>query len=320
MIMNDILKIIKESKKIAISFHTSPDGDSLGSSLGLLQGLRKLNKFAYLLCKEGIPDNFIFLPCSNEVIESTGKVLEGTDCVIVLDCGNTGRINGDIELGSKEYTIINIDHHVSNELYGHLNYVDTNSACMGEIVYQMLKDLGVEIDRDIATCLYTSILTDTGSFRYSNTTSVTHSIAGNLINTGIDFSSIHRLVFDSKDFDRFKLYGMVFDTMELINDQICVMTVTKDMFTKLNIDPDTDTSDIVSFGNGIKPVEITILLKEKENEIKISLRSKSKVDVRKIAETIGGGGHIRAAGASIKNKSLREVKNILIELAENELI
>ncbi|MBU5482788.1 bifunctional oligoribonuclease/PAP phosphatase NrnA [Clostridium sp. MSJ-11] len=320
MIMNNILKIIKESKKIAISFHTSPDGDSLGSSLGLLQGIRKLNKFAYILCKESIPDNFTFLPYSNEVIESTGNVLEGTDCVIVLDCGNTARINGNIELGSKEYTIINIDHHVSNELYGHLNYVDTNSACMGEIVYQMLKDLSIEVDRDIATCLYTSILTDTGSFRYSNTTSVTHSIAGELINTGIDFSSIHRLVFDSKAFDRFKLYGMVFDTMELINNQICVMTVTTDMFTKLNIDPGTDTSDIVSFGNSIKPVEITILLKEKENEVKISLRSKSKIDVRKIAESLGGGGHIRAAGASIKNKSLIEVKNILIELAENELM
>ena len=320
MIMNDILQTIQGSKKIGISFHTSPDGDSLGSSLGLLQGVRKLGKDAYIICIEDMPETFKFLPYNNEIENSDGSVLEGTDCVIILDCGNVERINAKIDFNNKQYTVINIDHHVSNGLYGDYNYVDSNSACMGEIVYEMLKSLNVEVDKDIASCLYTSILTDTGSFRYSNTTSKTHSIAGNLINTGIDFSEIHRFIFDSKDFNRFKLYGMVFDNMELINGNICLMTVANDMFEKLNIDPNTDTSDIVSFGNSIQPVEVTILLKEKGEEIKISLRSKTKVDVRKIAETVGGGGHIRAAGASIKGKSLSEVKEILLQLVENELI
>ena len=184
----------------------------------------------------------------------------------------------------------------------------------------MLKSLDVDINKDIATCLYTSILTDTGSFRHSNTTCVTHCVAGDLINTGIDFSSIHRKIFDNKKFVRFKLYGEVFNKMELIDHEICVMKVTQEMFKKFNIDSGEDTSDIVSFGGTMKEVEVTLLLKEKDNEIKISLRSKSKVDVRHIAEKLGGGGHIRAAGASVKGKSLEDVKTMAIDLIKKELM
>ncbi|WP_125153728.1 DHH family phosphoesterase [Clostridium rectalis] len=320
MTMNKILNIIMESNKIGITFHTSPDGDSLGSSLGLLQGLKKLNKDVYILSKEKLPDNFKFLSFSNCIHNDTGKVLDNTECVIVLDCGNLERVNAELNLEKKNYTLINIDHHMSNEFYGDLNFVDTNSACMGEIVYKMLSSLNILIDKNIAECLYTSILTDTGSFRHSNTTSRTHSIAGDLINTGIEFSEIHRKVFDSKDFYRFKLYALVFEKMQLINQNICVMELTNEMFQNLKIDSETDTSDIVSFGNQIATVEVTVLFKEKDKDIKISLRSKSKVDVRKIAETIGGGGHIRAAGAKVHNKSLEEVKNIVIKLIKKELM
>lgn len=320
MTMSDIFPIITGSKKIGISFHTSPDGDSLGSSLGLLQALRKLGKDAYIICMEDFPETFNYLPYISEIENAHGDVLDGTDCVIILDCGNVERINARINFKNRNYTLINIDHHISNGLYGDFNYVDSKAACMGEIVYEMLDPLNIKMDKDIAICLYTSILTDTGAFRYSNTTPKTHSIAASLINTGIDFSEIHRFIFDSKEFNRFKLYGKVFNTMELINNHICVMKVTSIMFKEFNIDSNTDTSDIVSFGNSINSVEVTILLKEKEDEIKISLRSKAKVDVRKIAESIGGGGHIRASGASVKGKSLEEVKELLIELVENELI
>lgn len=320
MIMNNILDIIKESNTIGITFHTSPDGDSIGSSLGLLQGIRKLNKDIYIISKEDIPETFKFLPRSEEINKSLSEVKQGTDCVIVLDCGNFERVNAHIDLNNKNYTLINIDHHMSNELYGDLNFVDTNASCMAEIVYQMLRSLGVTVDEEMASCLYTSILTDTGSFRHSNTTSITHSIAGDLINTGIDFSSIHRKVFDNKEFNRFKLYGLVFNKMQLVNEKICVMEVTKEMFQELNIDPNIDTSDVVSFGNSIDTVEVTVLLKEKDGEVKVSLRSKSKVDVRKVAECLGGGGHIRAAGASIKGKSLEEAKHIILQLLKEELM
>lgn len=312
MIMNNILGKIRESNKIAITFHVSPDGDSLGSSLALMQGLRKIGKEAYILSKEEIPGDFRFLPCSDIIDGKSFTVLPNTECVIVLDCGDVKRINADLDLNNKDYTIINIDHHISNDLYGDLNYVDTNASAMSETVYQMLRIMGIKIDKDMATCLYTSLITDTGSFKYSGTTSVTHTIAGDLINTGIDFSEIHRIVFDNKKFHTIKLHGKAIEKMELIGTEICIMVITKEMLSELGLDSETDTSDIINIGMQVDSVETTALIKEADNGVKVSLRSKSKVDVRKVAEGFGGGGHIRASGLRLENKTVDEAKELII--------
>lgn len=313
MIMNDILGKIKESRKIAITFHKSPDGDSLGSSLALMQGLQKIDKEAYILCKEEIPVDFKFLPYSDKIDSKKFSVSPGTECVIVLDCGDTKRINADLDFNNKDYTIINIDHHLSNDLYGDLNYVDTNASAMSETVYQMLRIMGIKIDKDMATCLYTSLITDTGSFKYSGTTSVTHTIAGDLINTGIDFSEIHRIVFDNKKINTIKLRGKAIEKMELIDEKICIMVITKEMLSGLGLDSETaDTSDIINIGMQVDSVETTALIKEADDGVKVSLRSKSKVDVRKVAEIFGGGGHIRASGLRLENKIMEEAKELII--------
>ena len=174
MKINEIINRIKLFKKIAITFHTSPDGDSLGSALALLIGLRKLKKEVYIISKEVIPQTFLFLPCSNEINGETSEPLKDTECVIVLDCGDFKRINANLCMQNRKFELINIDHHLSNDLYGDLNFVDTSASAVGEIVYEVLRLLDVEIDKEISTCLYTSLLTDTGSFRHSNTTAVTH--------------------------------------------------------------------------------------------------------------------------------------------------
>ncbi|OFI07731.1 bifunctional oligoribonuclease and PAP phosphatase NrnA [Clostridium acetireducens DSM 10703] len=319
MMMNSILKTIRESNEIAITFHTSPDGDSLGSSLALMQGLRKLNKNAYILCKEELPKSFSFLPYSKDIDKDKFTLKENTDCVIVLDCGNVERINANLKFENKNCVIINVDHHLSNDLYGNLNFVDANAAAVGEIVYQMLMSLGVEIDTDIATCLYTSLITDTGSFRYSNTSCVTHAIAGDLINCGIDFSSIHRKIFENKDYIRVKLYGKVIEDLKIVDDKICIIRITKNMLKQLNVEEASDTSDVISLGMQINTVEVAILLKESEEGVKVSLRSKSKVDVRKVAENFGGGGHIRASGLCINDKSIYEVEKLILEEVRKEL-
>ncbi|OSB09923.1 DHH family phosphoesterase [Clostridium botulinum] len=320
MITNDILDKIKESNSVAITFHTSPDGDSLGSALGLLQGIRKLSKKAYIISKEPIPETFKYLPCSEEITGEIKRPIEGTECVIVLDCGNVERINAELDLENREYSLINIDHHLSNDMYGDLNFVDTNAPAVAEVVYQLLKILEINSDKDIAACLYTSLITDTGSFRYPGTTSVTHMIAGDLINTGLDFSSIHRKIFENKKFERLKLYGKVLEEMYLENEKLCVMKVTEKMLKELNIEDVKDTSDIISQGMQIGSVEVAVLFKEVEEGVKISLRSKEYVDVRKIAENFGGGGHIRASGAFIKGEALNIVEKKLIETIKKELI
>lgn len=319
MIINSIIEKLKESKKIGITCHISPDGDSLGSSLALMQGLLNMGKNAYIISKESLPETFDYLPYSNKINKELSYVLDDTDTVIVLDCGNIERINANIDIEERSYTLINIDHHISNDNYGDLNYIDTKAAAVAEIVYELLNILNVPIDKNIASCLYTSIVTDTGSFRHSNTTRLTHKIAGDLIATGIDFSEIHRKIFENMSFERLKLHGKIIDNIHLeLNKRLCIMELTKEMLREYDIEK-SDTSDIVNIGTQIDTVEVAVLLKESDDMTKVSLRSKHKVDVRKIAEMFNGGGHIKAAGFST-SKSLEEIKTILINEIEKELI
>lgn len=319
MTINSVIDKIKESNKIAVTFHTSPDGDSLGSSTALTLALRALGKQCSILCREPIPKTFTYLPCSEEITGESYTVAKGTDLVIVLDCGDFKRINADILLEDRDYALINVDHHMSNEQYGDINYVNTNAAAVGEIIYEILKLLNVTLTKDIGTALYTSLLTDTGSFRHSNTTSNTHNIAGDIINTGIDFSEIHRIIFDNKSFNKIKLYGKVIESMTLeCNKNVVFMELTDKMLKELDLDG-SDTSDLIAFGSKVEGSEVTVLIKEVETGVKVSLRSKNKVDVRMIAEGFNGGGHIRAAGFVVED-NIQTVREKLITILEKELI
>lgn len=313
-----IKDIIDSSKKIAITYHVSPDGDALGSALALLQGIRNYGKEAYVISKDTVGDNLGFLPYSGEITGEIIKPKEKTDCVIVVDCGNYERISADLERFNG--AIINIDHHLSNDKYGEVNFVNSKAAATAEIIYELLLSLNIEINNDIGICIYTALMTDTGSYRYSNTTKVTHYIAGDLIENGLSHEEIHKKVFDNKSYEKLKLVGLVLDDMELIcNSKIVLMRVTKDMLEKSKVDV-KDSSDIISMGNQIKGIEGSVLLKESDIGIKVSLRSKNDLDVRKVAESLGGGGHIKASGALIKDKTIKEAKEIIVKLLEKELI
>lgn len=320
MIIDEIISVLMKSKKIFVTFHQSPDGDSLGSSLALVNGLRSINKDITIVCKEVIPEIFSFLPLSNEINGSVSEVSEDCDCLVALDCGNVARLNCDIDFNMKKFKVINIDHHLSNDSYGDINYVDTKAAAVGEIIYKLLCKMNINIETKIAQCIYTSLLTDTGSFRHSNTTYNTHLIAGNLINdTGFDFSAIHRKIFDNKKFEMIKLQGLVIDSLYLNNNKnICVMKLTNEMLGKVGI-KECDSAEVISIGLKIDSVEAALLLKETEAGVKVSLRSKNYIDVRKVAENFGGGGHIRAAGLKL-DTTIEEAEKILVRELEKELI
>lgn len=318
MSLHEVIEYIDSVEKIAITFHVSPDGDATGSVLSLLQGLRNYGKKAYVISKDKPSDNLGFLPYIQEITGEIVKPTEGTDCVIVLDCGNTQRISADIE--NFKGKVLNIDHHLSNDMYGDINYVDTNASATCEIVHDLLSAMKINIDENIATTLYTGIVTDTGSFRFSNATKKTHNIAGELITSGIKHDSIHRDLFDNKSFEKLKLTGKVLDAMELVcNGKIVIMKLTKEMLALIDTEKE-DTGDLVSFGNKVSGTEGCILLKESDEGIKISFRSKDTLDVRKIAEMFGGGGHTKAAGAKIVGVSIEEAKAMIIEKLEKELI
>ncbi|WP_294174699.1 bifunctional oligoribonuclease/PAP phosphatase NrnA [uncultured Clostridium sp.] len=323
MTLGQIAKFILEGKKIGITYHVSPDGDAVGSVLALFNALKSLNKDCYILSKDTLSDNLKFLKGSDEV---TGEITEPddeTDIVVILDCGNLERVSANLKKFTG--TIVNIDHHLSNDKYGDINYIDSNAAATAEIVFELLNLMGINFDeansviKDIGTCMYTSIVTDTGGYRHSNVTERTHKISATLKKIGVDNTFIYQSLFDNKDFSRIKLIGKSLSNMQLIlNGKVALLELDKAFTEDLGIDIG-DTSDIISYGLQIKGVEVTLLLKEVEDGVKASLRAKSYVDVRKIAEVFGGGGHIRASGIKIKNMSMEEAKYEILNEIQKEL-
>ena len=323
MTLGQIAKFILEGKKIGITYHVSPDGDAVGSVLALFNALKSLNKDCYILSKDTLSDNLKFLKGSDEV---TGEITEPddeTDIVVILDCGNLERVSANLKKFTG--TIVNIDHHLSNDKYGDINYIDSNAAATAEIVFELLNLMGINFDeansviKDIGTCMYTSIVTDTGGYRHSNVTERTHKISATLKKIGVDNTFIYQSLFDNKDFSRIKLIGKALSNMQLIlNGKVALLELDKAFTEDLGIDIG-DTSDIISYGLQIKGVEVTLLLKEVEDGVKASLRAKSYVDVRKIAEVFGGGGHIRASGIKMKNMSMEEAKYEILNEIQKEL-
>lgn len=323
MSLTNIKDILLSAKKIGITFHVSPDGDAAGSVLALYNGLKCLNKDCYILSKEPLSDNLKFLMSSEEITGDMQAPSEDTDVVIVLDCGNLERANAD--LSNFTGTLLNVDHHLSNDMYGQENYVDTNASATAEIVFELLNLMGYkfseddEISKEIGTCIYTSLVTDTGCFRHSNVTYKTLEIASALRKIGVNNTYIYSSLFDNKDFNRIKFVGSVISRMKLVlNDKVALIELPMSLGEEFGMEIG-DTSDIISYGLQIKGVEVTLLVKEVEGGAKASLRAKNDVDVRKIAENFGGGGHTKAAGVSMKGVTLTEARDKLLEKIEEEL-
>ena len=323
MTISEISKVILNSNKIGLTFHASPDGDAIGSTLGLLNGLRYMGKEAYIISKEVIQDYLSFLPFSEEINGETQEPLPETDLVIVLDCGNVERICANLENYNND--IMNIDHHISNDMYGKYNYVDSNASATSEIVFELLSKMKFEFDSDneklkeIAMSLYTAIVTDTGSFRHSNVTVRTHNITAKLIGCGINNSYIHNELFGNKPLNKLKLTGEAINNLEVYFDgKVSFVELSLETLEKYDM-LNGDTSDIINMILNVEGVEAAVVTKETEDGVKASLRSKNDFDVRKIAETFGGGGHIKASGLKIMNVSLEEAKEKILDAIGKEI-
>ncbi|KRQ86993.1 Bifunctional oligoribonuclease and PAP phosphatase NrnA [Caloramator mitchellensis] len=312
MILNEIGKLISEKCNFAIISHYSPDGDAIGSSLGLYNALKEIGKNVDIFIPDNLPNRFSYLPLFDE-IKNQKQYKENYECILVLDCGDEDRLGEFVDILKHTDLVINIDHHISNTLYGNINYVDSNASSVGEIIYNLLKLNGYDISKNTACCLYTSIISDTGGFKYSNTTSMTFNIAGDLINTGIDFPEINRILFDTKSVNQIKLLSLVTSTLEMHNDdKLALIYMTRDMLNKSGASED-DASEMVNLARDIETAEVGVFIKEIDDKVfRISLRSKNIVDVRLIAEKFDGGGHVRAAGCTIKG-DFAEVKKRLID-------
>lgn len=310
MIFTDITDKILNSNSIILITHIAPDGDGLGCVTGMYKVLKKLKKKVDIFVDDDIPEAYNFLPNIDKITKPYHKEV---DLILLIDCADENRIGNSKELLKSKSVTINIDHHISNTLYAKMNYVDTNAASSAEIIYQLIKLLGAELDEDISTCLYTSIVTDTGGFMYESTTSITHEIAGDLINNGAKVKEVSDKVFHNVKYSKVKLIARVLNNLTLYKDgKIAYMEILKEDFESTNTD-NTDVENIINFGRDINGVEVAVLLVEKDEETKVSFRSKEKIDVNKIANYFGGGGHIRASGCTVK-RPIFEVKEQVLDV------
>lgn len=316
MTLEKIAEVIKGSKRIALLPHIAADGDALGSSFALALALRTINKEAIVLLEEDVPQIYSFLPASWNA-EVYSKKRQGFDTVIAVDAGDPGRLSDRLEVFESGIVTVNIDHHNTNSEYALHNYVDTRAAATGEIIFELIKILGVKPDLDISTCLYVAIATDTGGFRFSNTTVKTHLIAAQLIGNGVNIADISQRVFDSTSYEKVRLLGVAIDALELIEGgKIAVICLPNDLIRQTGA-KEEDCDGIVNIGRNIRGVKVAAMLRQWENgEIKVNLRSSSDVDVSAIASLYAGGGHKKAAGYTTKG-SLEEAKiKLLADIRE----
>ena len=213
----------------------------------------------------------------------------------------------------KSNTSINIDHHVSNPRFADINIIDSEISSTCELVYNILQDLKIKLGRKIATCIYAGIVTDTGSFSYDNTSSKTHDVVSYLLKAGAEKNKVHYNVYQNRKLDEVKLLGHVMTNMNtLMNNKVTLIEISKKLLNKFNLTY-KDVDDAINFARDIKGVEVAVVLKEVEKEeVKIGFRAKNNKDVNKIAKSLGGGGHIKASGATIY-KTLDETKKIVLE-------
>jgi phosphoesterase RecJ-like protein len=287
-----------------------PDGDNIGSSLALYNGLKKMGKAVRFILDDDIPKIYRFLESSDKA-EKPGEA-ENFDVVIALDCGDAGRLGKSGRYLDNNF-VINIDHHISNNKFGNLNLVELKASSTGEIIYKLLKLLGIDLDKEISECLYTAIVTDTGQFQYSNTTATTHQIAGELINNGVNVSLMFERIYQNSSKEKVVLMKMALGTLEFYhNDSISCVSLTIQQMQEANA-KEEDSDGMINLARDIECVEVAIFLKELEpGKIKVGLRSKKVIDVAAVSLQFGGGGHVRAAGCTIFG-SVAEVKKKILE-------
>lgn len=318
MSYEQIIEAIHQSSKIAITSHVVPDGDNVGSSLAMCLALRKLEKQAEFILDDNIPEVYKYLKGAREVQKAASLEALDFDLVIAMDCGDLERL-GAVKQLAERTRLINIDHHISNTRFGEINLVEVDASATAEIAYKLIKSMGIFIDKDIADCVYTGIVTDTGMFQYSNTTEETHAIAGELIISGVEPNDIYNKIYQNNPKEKVLLMKEALKSLEFFCDsKAAFIAVSKAQMSAITSE-DLDTEGIVNLGRDIAGVEVAAFFKEKEvGVIKVSLRSKKVVDVCAIAQGFGGGGHIRAAGCTIKG-SLEQAKQMVLQAIEKEL-
>ncbi len=315
--MQQVIQAIKKHKRFLVAAHVNPEGDSLCSQLAMKELLHILGKTAFIVNHDHVPEHYKFLPKADEISTDLKKKLD-FDAVLILDCPTLKRIGAVKGLIPAGTPVINIDHHISSEKFGDVNWVDPNASSTGEMVYRIYKEMEIPLTREIALCLYIAILTDTGNFNYDNTSRLTHEIAGELLGYGLEPAAVSESVYEQRTMEDIRFLGMVLSTLKVNKaGDVAYLEITRQMIKDTGADM-AKAEGFINYARSIVGVKIAMVFKEDlkdENRINVSFRSKGNIDVNGIAAHFGGGGHTKASGCSLAG-NLAEVEARVLNKVE----
>jgi phosphoesterase RecJ-like protein len=294
-----IVDEIRRRQRFVISSHVRPDGDAIGSQLAMAYALRHLGKQVRIVNGDRPPTPLLVFP-GVPAIEVMAEIDDPGDAVIVMECGDLARTG---VKGFERGFVINIDHHPGNAMYGALNWFDLSAAACGEMVFDLVQALGVALTKEIAIHVYIAILTDTGSFHYSNISPKTFEICRRCVEAGVEPPAVARSIFDSNNLGRLKLFGAVLSRMELDpSGRLATVYVDQQMATDCGGTYE-DTEGLINLPLTVKEIQAVVFFKENgPNDWRISMRSKGDIDINIVAKRFGGGGHKNASGCSARGR------------------
>ncbi len=311
----DVVHAIRQRRRFVISSHVRPDGDAIGSQLAMAYALRHLGKDVRIVDGDYPPTPLLVFP-GVPAIEVMSAIDDPGDAVIVMECGDLARTGVS---GFDRGFVINIDHHPGNTTYGALNWFDLSAAACGQMVFDLVEALGVPLTKEIATHVYIAILTDTGSFHYSNISPKTFDICRQCVEAGVDPPSVARSIFDSNNLGRLKLFGAVLSRMELdASGRLAMVYVDRKLASDCGGTYE-DTEGLINLPLTVKEIQAVVFFKENgPDDWRISMRSKGEIDVNAVAQRFGGGGHKNASGCSATGR-FEDLKALFFELIMEQI-
>jgi len=324
--MNQIIHHLKNSNNVLLASHINPDGDAIASLLSMGFLLDTLNKQTTIYNQSPVPSTYRFLPSAQRIVQNINSG-NYYDTAIILDCGDLQRIGKAAVEVNRIPVVINIDHHITNTGFGDSQLIDASACATTEIIYRLFKEMDIPINLNNATSIYTGILADTGSFRFSNANRSAFEICAEMVALGVDPYHVAKHVYGTYSFGQLKLIKLAIESIEISqNRKLSLMTLTQSMLHETGTLPE-DISGLIAYIKGIENINIAVLIQEQMNgkekstppqqdqRFHVSLRSDQTVDVAAIAASFGGGGHPRAAGFSIESNVV-DLKKRIFSLAE----
>ncbi len=317
MSIKKVIEAIRENNSFLITSHVNMEGDSVGSQLAMAKLLEGMKKKVYIVDNDPIPVNYLFLPKTKDASNDL-TLKRDFDAALVLDCPSLKRIGKVRDLITEDKLIVNIDHHVSNERFGDIDWVKPFASSAGEMIWYIYKEMRRKLTKEAAMYIYTAILTDTGSFTYDNTRPNTHEIASDLLSYGLDPAWIAMNIYERRSVPEIKLLGSALTALKMNEaGDVAYIEVTQEMLRSSGADI-SKTENVVNYARSIDKVEVAVVFKEHladKNLIMVSFRSKGEVDVNEIASLFGGGGHKRAAGCTVTGE-LSDVRGKILDKVE----